>query len=177
MKKFYKIVLIIPVVIFSNNILEKNKLSKHLKGLEPFIGKTFKGKFINSTPDIPNFDTNHWERVLNGNAVRITHSVNDGEFGGERIIIWDPDQESLVSWYFTTAGIITNSIIRIEKNRLVSIEDVSKNDNGIKKIKTIYTLTNDGHLSNKIKYFMNNIWVDAHELVYYKDINAKVIFK
>ncbi len=171
------ILFFLPILSYSENLGGIHDLSNHLKGLDPFIGKTFKGIFINSTPDKPNFDIKHWDRALNGNVVRITNSVNNGEYGGERLILWDPEQESLVSWYFSTAGIISNSVVEIEKNKLISIEDVSNNDNGILKIKTIYFLTKNGNLMYKIKYFMDDIWVDGYEMIYEVDLKAEVIFK
>jgi hypothetical protein len=52
-------------------------LAKELEPLRPFIGKTWKGQFKNSTPEKPRADVAKWERALNGQAVRILHSVND----------------------------------------------------------------------------------------------------
>ena len=69
--------------------------------------KTFKGEFSNSTPEKPIYDIIYYERVLNGNAIRAVHSVNNGEYGGESIVMWDAEKENLVSWYFTTAGFYT----------------------------------------------------------------------
>ena len=45
-----------------------------------------------------------FERALNGNAVKVIHSVNNGEFGGETMVMWNPEKEGLQSWYFTSAG-------------------------------------------------------------------------
>ena len=177
MIKFFKYFFYLPFIAFSEDIFQKDQLSDHLSGLAPFIGKTFIGEFINSTPKNPIYDVIYWERILNGDAVQVTHSVNDGEFGGERIIIWDPEETKVVSWYFATGGLITKSIIDIRLKELISIEDVSKNNTSITKIKTIYKIMSNGDLNCKIKYFMNNVWVDAHELVYREVLNKKVIFK
>ena len=35
-----------------------------------------------------------FERALNGNAVKVIHSVNNGEFGGETMIMWNPEKEA-----------------------------------------------------------------------------------
>ena len=93
---------IISIIIFMTASIavadDSNKeLSDPLKPFEQYIGKTFKGEFANSTSEKPVFDILHYERVLNGNAIRAIHSVNDGEYGGESIIMWDADKESLLS--------------------------------------------------------------------------------
>ena len=94
---------IIPLISFGQNN-NTNQLSEQLKPFEDFVGKTFKGEFVNSTPENPVVDIQSWERILNGNGIRVTHAVNDGMYGGESIIIWDLELHSLVSWYFTTVG-------------------------------------------------------------------------
>src|SRR5262245_33334512 len=55
---------------------EAESLDEHLAPLRPFLGKTWKGEFKNSTPEKPRFDISRWERALNGKAVRVVHSVN-----------------------------------------------------------------------------------------------------
>ncbi len=76
------------------------------------------------------------------------HSVNDGEYGGESIIMWDAKKESLVSWYFTTAGFYTQATLQFEDEKLISIEDVTGNENGITQIKAIIEFLPDGQLLN-----------------------------
>ena len=49
---------------------------------EIFLGKRFQGEFYNSSKENPLVDIIHFERILNGEAIRITHSVNHGEYGG-----------------------------------------------------------------------------------------------
>jgi hypothetical protein len=73
------LIFIIGLLISQNN--EMNNLSITLKVFEPYIGKTYKGEFSESTPEKPVFDVQYWERILNGNGIKITHSVNDGEYG------------------------------------------------------------------------------------------------
>ena len=110
-------------------------------------------------------------------ANRIMHSVNDGEYGGESIITWDAEKNSLVSSYFTTAGFTTNAVMHFEDGKLISIEDVVGNKNGITKVKAIIELLPNGDLRNSSKYFMNGSWVDGHKIYYKEDSKAKVIFR
>ena len=134
MKKII-ISLILGLLIGGNN--EMNNLSEHLKQFKPYIGKTFKGEFANSTKEKPVFDISYWERILNGMAIKITHSVNEGEYGGISIITWDENKSSLVSSYFTTTGFTTNALMHFEDGKLISLEDVIGNENGITKVKAI----------------------------------------
>ena len=154
-----------------------NNLSEHFKPLEPYIGKTFKGEFANSTKEKPVFDISYWERILNGMAIKITHSVNDGEYGGISIITWDQNKSSLVSSYFTTEGFTTNALMHFENGKLISLEDVTGNANEITKVKAIIEFLENGGLQNSSKYFINNEWVDGHTIYYIETPNAKVVFK
>ena len=172
-----KIILILTfgLLICKNN--EMNNLLEHLKPFEPYIGKTFKGEFAHSTKESPVFDISFWERILNGMAIKITHSVNDGEYGGISIITWDENKNSLVSSYFTTAGFTTNALMHFEDGKLISLEDVTGNENGITKVKAIIQFLENGDLQNSSKYLMNNEWVDGHTIYYKETPDAKIVFK
>ena len=174
MKKII-VILFFGLLIAQNN--EINSLSEHLKPFERYLGKTFKGEFATSTKEKPVFDVSHWERALNGRAIRIMHSVNDGEYGGESIITWDVKKNSLVSSYFTTAGFTTNALMHFEDGKLISLEDVTGNENGITKVKAIIEFLENGGLQNSSKYFINNEWVDGHTIYYIETPNAQVVFR
>ena len=139
-------IIFLTACLFSQNDLNRtqNLLSENLKPFQVFINKTFKGEFATSTPEKPVFDISRWERALNGNAIRIMHSVNNGEYGGETIIMWNPDKESLMSWYFTTGGILTNALVNVKGTKITSIEDVTGNNNGITKVKSLIELKQNG---------------------------------
>ena len=178
MKKLFTVLLLILCISCQHTADNINtQLSEHLKPFEPYIGKTYKGEFANSTTEKPIYDISHWERALNGNAIRIIHSVNNGEYGGESIIMWDADKDSIASWYFTTAGFYTQATLHFEDEKLISIEDVTGNENGITQVKAIITLLPDGELVNSSKYFMNGSWVDGHKIHYKEAPDAKVVFK
>ena len=174
---------LISILVFSSCLFSKNErdaikknLSKHLTPFQNYIGKTFKGEFSNSTPEKPVYDISHWDRALNGNAIRILHSVNNGEYGGESIIMWNAIKESLCSWYFTTAGFFTEATLYFEDDKLISIEDVTGNENGITQVKAVIDLLPNGQLVNSSEYFINGNWVEGHKNHYNEEPNSKVIF-
>jgi len=71
---------------------EPPPLDPHLEPLRPWLEKTWKGEFKNSTPEKPIVDVARWERALNGKAVRVLHSINDGVYGGESLVMWDEEK-------------------------------------------------------------------------------------
>jgi hypothetical protein len=82
---------------------DQPSLNPHLEPLRPLLGKTWKGVFSDSKPDKPMIDIEKWERALNGQAVRLTHSINGGMYGGETLFIWDDKKQAITYYYFTTA--------------------------------------------------------------------------
>ena len=154
-----------------------NELSKRLLGFEKFLGKKFQGEFYNSTKENPLMDIIYFERILNGEAIRITHSVNHGEYGGEYIITWNSDKGKIESYYFSTGGEIRVSSIDIINNEISIKEDFSENENGIQKVKKIFRLNAEGSLENNIKYMINNMWIKSHEMIYSRNDSAKIIFR
>ena len=137
MKKII-LIFILGILICQNN--EMKKISKNLEIFEPYIGKIYKGEFSGSTVENPIFDVQSWERILNGNGIKVTHSVNNGEYGGESIIMWDAKLEKLISWYFTTADFHTQASVEIDDDKIIFIEKVSGNQNGITEVKSITQL-------------------------------------
>ena len=143
-----------------------SNLSEHLVGFYSYLGNTYEGNFINSTKENPMIDILSFERALNGSAIKMIHSVNDGEFGGETIIMWDSEKNSLRSWYFTSAGSLTLQDVEVNGEKFISIEDVSNNQNGITKVKTIIELLHGNKLQKRTKYLMDNLWMEGNDMVY-----------
>tara|TARA_B100000427_G_scaffold315434_1_gene309543 strand:+ start:207 stop:743 length:537 start_codon:yes stop_codon:yes gene_type:complete len=175
-KSILAVKIFILSLIFTQQLNEK-KISKKLLGFEQFLGKKYIGEFQNSTKKKPLFDIIHFERILNGNAICISHSVNDGEYGGKTVIIWNAKTGNLESYYFSTGGEIIQAIVTVEDSKIVMIEDFTENNNGIKKVKKIYKISDNRTLENQIKYLLNNIWVNSHEMVYIESDTVKIIFQ
>ncbi len=156
---------------------EPETLNEHLKVFQPLIGKTFRGEFADSTPLKPKFDVSRWERAMNGQAVRMLHSVNDGEYGGETIIMWDTASKSIRYWYFTTAGFHTEGTMDIQGDAWTSVEKVVGNANGITEVKATSQLSADGHLKVSSQYLSKGQWEKGHQIDYAPSPDASVVFK
>lgn len=152
-------------------------LIPELKNFEPFVGKTYRAEFANSTPEKPVVDVSRWETHLNGKAVRIEHSINDGAYGGETIIFWDAAEKKIRYFYFTTEGFFTEAEVIFEGDTFVSREVVKGNTGGVSEVKAKAWLNEDGSLRVESKYLKDGKWVVGHEATYVPAPNAKVIFK
>lgn len=152
-------------------------LDPQLEPLRPFLGKTWKGEFQDSTPEKPKADVARWERAMNGKAVRVLHSVNEGAYGGESIVIWDKEKQSLVSYYFTTAGFMTIGTITVKDGKVTTLEKVSGSPGGITEVRGTTTLPSDGKFHLKTEYLKDGAWTPGREMTYKEDAAAKVVFQ
>ncbi|MGH7598196.1 MAG: hypothetical protein ACREOI_17725 [bacterium] len=176
-----KMILLIPAIILiasARLATAQDELVENLKFFKPYIGKTWRGELKGAGQEKPAIDISRWERALNGQAVRIVHSVNNGEYGGESIILWDNQKKSLVYYYFTTAGFYTHGTMTLENNKYIYHEYVTGYQNAsITEAKGTGEFTADGKLINKSQYLKNGKWEDGHAAVYIEDTTAQVVFK
>ncbi len=156
---------------------EQFTLSAELEPLRPYIGKTWRG--LLSQPGQPEMiDISRWERALNGTAIKISHSVNQGEYGGETMLFYDKKQQSLVYYYFTTAGFYTHGTMSIDKKTqtLTAEETVENNAKGITKVRSSSKLS-ENTLTTTAEYLQQGKWVAGHSAVYKTAPDAQVVFK
>lgn len=159
------------------SIAQETSVIKELKAFENFIGKTFKGEFSTSTPENPVYDIQQWERILNGKGIKTIHSVNNGLYGGESIMMWDSDAEEIKCWYFTTAGFQTTSSIKAIDGGFEFTEKVYGNKNGITEVRGTTHILENGNLKTSSEYLQHGKWVFGHEINYEEVKDEKVIFK
>lgn len=150
------------------------KLIEPLAPFAKFVGKTWKGEFKNSTKEKPMFDVSRWEIALQGKAIRVMHSVNDGVYGGESLLVWNAKKKALESFYFTTAGFYTQATIEIKDGKMTSREMVTGNAQGIEEVEATSEVREDGKLHVKSRYRKGETWVDGHEILYSESPDSKV---
>lgn len=164
-------------LLLLTNLLYSQGLDAKLESLAPFVGKTWRGEFKNPDTGETGVDVARWERALNGKAVRVLHSLNDGVYGGETMILWDAEAESLIFFYFTTGGFYTKGTIRFENGKMISNEKVKGSAGGITEVRATSHVLPDGSMSGKSEYFKDGEWIPGHEIVYVEDPDAEVIMK
>lgn len=156
---------------------EEKKLHPQLEPFRPLLGRTWRGEFKNSTPEKPMVDVSRWERAMNGQAIRILHSINQGEYGGETLIYWDDEKKSLVYAYFTTAGFQTTGTMTFADGKFTSHEKVKGAAEGITEVRVTGEIRPDGTMTSKSGYLRNGKWEPGHEITYREDPEAEVVFK
>lgn len=152
-------------------------LDSQLEPLRPLLEKTWRGQFKASNSDSPVVDVMRWERALNGKAVRVLHSVNDGVYGGESLVTWDSKKEQVVFHYFTTAGFMTVGTMRFESGKVISHEIVQGSADGVTEVRATSELRPDGTIQLRSEYLKNGEWIPGREVTYREDREAKVVFR
>jgi hypothetical protein len=152
-------------------------LDPKLEQLRPLLEKTWKGAFKDSKPEKPLVDVMRWERVLNGKAVRVLHSVNDGAYGGETIFRWDEKKQEVTYYYFTTAGFMTVGSLNFKDGKLMTHEVVSGSMGGVTEVRATSELLADGMFRVKTEHLKEGQWEAGREVTYHEDSAAKVVFK
>jgi hypothetical protein len=155
----------------------QENLDAHLEPFRPFLGRTWRGEFKESTPEKPMVDVARWERALNGKAVRVLHSINDGAYGGEIVIRWDAEKDALVYHYFTTAGFMTTGTMTIAGGKITAVERVS-GAGKVAEVRSISEIRADGTLVTKAEYLdKDGQPAGGREVTYRETPAAEVKFK
>jgi len=164
-------------VITAGPVMAAEHLAPELEPLRPFIGKTWRG--VLSEPGKPEqVDISRWDRALNGTAIKMVHSVNNGVYGGETVLFFDKSKQALSYYYFTTAGFYTHGTMTFNSatGELVAEEFVENNAQGISKVRSTSVLKAD-RLQVSSQYLKNGSWVAGHQAIYTESPTAQVIFK
>jgi len=156
---------------------EQGILIPQLESFRPFLNIYWRGD-LNQGQAKRAVDVSLWQRTLNGTAIKMIHSLNDGEYGGETLLFWDKNTNSLKYFYFTTAGFYTQGSMTFDAHSgtLIAEEVVNGNPNGISKVRSTSKLSPD-KLMTQSEYLQNGQWVKGHSAIYHPDPNAVMKFQ
>jgi hypothetical protein len=156
---------------------EKLPLAEELRWAEPFLDIVWRGVLAEQSGK-KMLDHSLWQRALNGQAIKVIHSVNDGEYGGESIIFWHKAKQSLAYYYFTTAGFYTHGTMQYNSStgQLTAEEQVENNANGITKVRSVSVLK-AGELHTSAEYLQRGSWVAGHSARYVPSKEGQVKFR
>lgn len=120
------------------------ELDPRLSPLAPYVDRAFTARMGPAGSEDSVTDVQKWETVIGGKAVRITHSINGGEYGGESLITWDAAAGAIRYWYATTAGFHTVGTITAAGDSLVTVEDVVGDAGGVTQVEGVWRRAADG---------------------------------
>lgn len=146
-----------------------------MKPFEKVAGKTWRATEQDKNGK-PMNDVSRWEFILGGKALEITHSLNEGEYGGRTIFFYDESAKNYVFHYFTTAGFHTQGTARLEGNIMTSIEKVSGHEN-IVEVRAVSTLGEDELKSTSEYVRKDGSTTPGHSFTYTPDEDAVVKFR
>lgn len=152
-------------------------LNPHLEPLRPLLGKTWKGVFDGSNPGKPTVDIARWERALNGQAVRLLHSINQGAYGGETLLLWNDKTQKVEFYYFTTANYMTTGTMEVKNGKIETHETVKGDAGGITEVRATTEILPGGKFHVKSEYLKKGEWALGHEVTYQEDPTSEVVFK
>jgi len=152
-------------------------LDAQLEPFRPMLEKTWKGAFKSSKPEKPLVDIMRWERALNGKAIRVLHSVNEGSYGGETIFRWDQEKQAVTYHYFTTAGFMTVGSVSFKDGKWITHEVVAGRTNGVTEVRGTSHLSADGALTIETEHLKDGNWEPGREVTYTVEPAARVVFK
>jgi len=137
--------------------------------LSPFIG-TWKAEFADGTHDVSNYQ---W--IMGGKALRIIHSTNDGDYGGEALVHWNTDKEAITYRYVTTATFYTEGTITPTENGFDAHEIVHGNMGGITETRAGFAMK-DGKFHVWSQFLKDGEWTEKTRLTYVRTEDAEVRF-
>jgi len=145
----------------------QTEVHEKLLPFKDLFGRSFKGKISKPDAEREQWDVMRFERALNGNAIRILHSVNDGEYGGETMLFWDEGKQSLAYYYFTTAGFYTQGTMKmVSDSKWTAQEKLVGTADGITEVRSTGEIMRDGTLKTTSEYLKKGKWVPGHGATY-----------
>jgi hypothetical protein len=151
-------------------------LDPRLAPLAPYVDRAFTARMGPAGNEDSVIDVQKWETVLGGKAVRITHSINGGDYGGESLITWDAVSGSIRYWYATTAGFHTVGTMTAAGDSLVTLEDVIGDAGGVTKVEGVWRRAGDGFTVTSRMQTAGQ-WQPGRESVYRETPGAEPRFR
>lgn len=175
MKIGYQLIFVVMMVLsFSGKTLE---VDSKLAMFVPYLG-TWESEFNIPGGEVSVVDVARWERALNGKAIRIMHSINNGEYGGETLIFWDAKLKQFAFYYFTTADFYTSGRIELLPNGgFYAYEEVSGDNaktDGITQLRSKSEIVADNMVVATAS-LKNNVWSAPEQRIYIRS-QKKVVF-
>lgn len=170
------VLLLVALIVPALHAENVKALAPELAIFEPYLG-TWEAEFPSREGQPKIIDVSHWERALNGKALKTKHSINDGAYGGESFMFWDTNVKQIRFYYFTTADFYTTGTIEAQGDgSFVAYEDVtgeSEKAKGITKVRSTSELLGD-KMVVATSYLKHGEWTKPEKRVYRRSTKSVV---
>ena len=136
---------------------------------EHLIGRTWRGV---GTGEQAVEDIQRWDWAVGGHAVRVTHSVNGGAYGGETLIFRDRDSGAYIFHYFTSGGFHTTGVMRPTGPGAFEVEEEVHGIEGFGRLRSTLTMGEDGVHRSRTFMERDGAWVESGGFDYREDPDA-----
>ncbi len=120
------------------------ELEARLAPLAPYVGRAYTAHMSPPGSEPAVVDVQVWEEILGGKGVRVTHSINGGDYGGQSLFTWDETKQAIVYFYVTTASFHTVGTLVAAGDSLSTIEQVVGEAGDISEVRGVTRRTADG---------------------------------
>ncbi len=133
--------------------------------LTNYIGKTYRGTPIDGGPDAKD-DIQHWSWVLGGAAIKISHAIEDGSYGGDSYVYKDAATGELVYIYITNAGFRTDGTITLNPDGSFSAEEAVTGHPTITRVRSTSSPSGDDLAIMTSEMLDSGEWRPGHGFAY-----------
>jgi hypothetical protein len=178
MKRLIRSALTLACVCLAVTAWSADKLPLHpeLEPMRPFLGITWRGERMDPGADRPRVEVVRYDRTLNGEVIRMLHSINNGDLVGEMVIRWNENSGHAEYHYFTSAGYYTTGLVTFDKRSFTIEEQPSAADTGTPPMRTVRRLSR-GRLLSSSHLFVNERWTEAEPSIYVAAPEEKLRFR
>ena len=169
MKRYLLMLCLLSIIPAHAQDAAQDTVHEKLMIFASYIG-TWKAEFADGTHDV-----SQYEWILGGKALRIMHSINDGDYGGEALVHWSTEKEVISYRYVTTASFYTEGTIAPTGDGFDAHEIVHGNMGGITETRSGYTMK-DGEIHVWSQFLKDGEWAEKMQATYIKTPDAKVKF-
>lgn len=110
--------------------------------LVPLVGRTWRGQATGSQPVV---DYARWEWAVGGHAIRVTHALADGSYGGETLIFPDRDSGKLIFHYFTSGGFHTTGTMTPQEDGTLVFDETLHGVSGMSGLRSVWRIDETGY--------------------------------
>jgi len=132
--------------------------------LTDFVGKSFRG--IPGDDADAKADIQKWSWALGGTAIKISHAIEDGSYGGDTYVYKDAATSDLVYVYITNAGFRTEGTITLNPDGSYIADEAVTGHPTITMVRSTSRLNEDGSSRMTSEMLDDGKWRPGHSFTY-----------